>query len=144
MLLSFSPGLHRIMQNTRSIKELLRGGGTRLASLGAKAQERSAVLHQVRAALPAPLAERVVSAGVLDGTLSLGVAGAAWASRLRYAADSLRHHFAVSSGVAVRVVRIRVVPPSPTAASVMAPCPKVAPARVKVAASRVKVAPPRR
>jgi len=66
----------------------------------------------VCAALPEKLAERVLSAGVEQGQLTLGVTGAAWASRLRYATDSLRTAVGHSMGVEIRTVRIKVVRPS--------------------------------
>jgi hypothetical protein len=120
------------MQNTRSIKELLRAGGKRLGGFTAQARERSVVLEKVRAALPAPLAQRVVSAGFEGGTLRLGVAGAPWASRLRYAAETLRDKLGTSMGLTVQSVRIRVVPPRPAASPAYAAAPptKVAPPRI--------------
>jgi len=96
----------------KNINELLRGGGKRLADLTARAQERSRVLDHVRAALPAPLSEAVVSAGLERGRLTIGVSGAAWAARLRYLTDTLREGVGSSLGVEIPSVRIRVVPPS--------------------------------
>ncbi len=119
------------MENTRSIKELLRAGGKRLGGLKARRHERTMVLEEVRSALPTPLAQRVVSAGFEGGKLTLGVAGAPWASRLRYAADILRLRVGASLGVTVQSVRIRVVPPRPavSAPNAASPHPKVAPPR---------------
>ena len=71
---------------------------------------RSLVLEQVRAALPPKLAAAVVSAGLEQGRLTIGVVGAVWASRLRYLTDSVRKKVG-GSGPAVLSVRIRVVPP---------------------------------
>jgi hypothetical protein len=73
--------------------------------------ERAKILDQVRAALPVRLAKAVVSAGLDQGRLTLGVAGAVWASRLRYSTDSLRKRLSKSGGVEILTVRIRVVPP---------------------------------
>jgi hypothetical protein len=68
-------------------------------------------LDQVRAALPVRLAGAVVSAGVQDGRLSVGVVGAVWASRLRYSVAIIRERVAKSTGLDITSVRIRVVPP---------------------------------
>ena len=66
---------------------------------------------QVRAALPARLGEAVVSAGVDQGRLTLGVVGAHWASRLRYSTDIIRKRVGGALGAEIHSVRIRVVPP---------------------------------
>jgi hypothetical protein len=73
------------------------------------------VVEQVRAALPARLAQAVASAGIEQGQLTIGVVGAVWASRLRYLTESVRKRVAASRGVAVVSVRVRVVPPGPSA-----------------------------
>ena len=99
------------MQNSKSLSELLARGGNRLSLLKEKAAERSLVLDQVRAALPARLAASVVSAGITRGRLTIGVVGAVWASRLRYSTDVLRKRVANSAGLEILGVRIRVVPP---------------------------------
>ncbi|HEX3603150.1 MAG TPA: DciA family protein [Steroidobacteraceae bacterium] len=100
------------MQNSKSLSELLARGGKRLSLLKAKSAERAQIVEQVRAALPARLAQSVASAG-LDGTrLTIGVSGAVWASRLRYAGDALRQRVAKSSGKEILTLRIRVVPPA--------------------------------
>ena len=89
--------------------------GNKLTALKARSQERSLVVEQVRAALPAKLALAVVSAGVEQGRLTIGVLGGVWASRLRYLTESVRKRVAESTGVAVVSVRVRVVPPGPSA-----------------------------
>jgi Dna[CI] antecedent, DciA len=71
------------------------------------------VVEQVRAALPARLAQAVASAGIDHGRLTIGVVGAVWASRLRYLTESVRKRVA-TSGVTVVSVRVRVVPPGPS------------------------------
>jgi hypothetical protein len=100
------------MQNSKSLSELLARGGKRLSLLTTKATQRSKIVEQVRAALPARLAESVVSAGLEEGRLTIGVAGAVWASRLRYSTEALRKRVAKSAGEDVLSVRIRVVPPA--------------------------------
>jgi hypothetical protein len=104
------------MQNSKSVSELLERGGKRLSLLKTRMAERSAVLDQVREALPARLAQAVVSAGIEQGRLTIGVDGAHWASRLRYFTETLRKRVAASARVEVQVVRIRVVPPLPASA----------------------------
>lgn len=99
------------MQKPKSINELIRIGGRRLTALKAKTAERNLALEQVCAALPPQLAQTVVSAGLEDGRLTIGVAGASWASRLRYLTDTLRKRVGESMGVEIETVRIKVVPP---------------------------------
>jgi hypothetical protein len=99
------------MQNSKSLSELLARGGKRLSQLKERSAERSQVLTQVRAALPLRLAQAVVSAGVDQGRLTIGIAGAVWASRLRYSTDIMKKRVAKSAGLAILSVRIRVVPP---------------------------------
>ena len=70
------------------------------------------MLEQVRAALPARLAQAVASAGIEQGRLTIGVGGAVWASRLRYFTDIVRKRVSDSLGTEIRSVRIRVLPPS--------------------------------
>jgi hypothetical protein len=99
------------MQNSKSLSELLARSGNRLSLLKEKAAERSLVLDQVRAALPGRLALSVVSAGITQSRLTIGVVGAVWASRLRYSTEAIRKRVAKSSGVEILGVKIRVVPP---------------------------------
>ena len=100
------------MHNPKSIKDLLRSDVGRLNSLKARADSRAALVEQVRKALPATLAAAVVSAGLEGQRLTLGVAGAAWAARLRYQADHLCTTLAASLDVSIDRMRVRVVPPA--------------------------------
>jgi hypothetical protein len=102
------------MQNPRSVSDLLSRTGNKLTALKIRSQERSLVVDQVRAALPARLALAVASAGIEQGRLTIGVVGGVWASRLRYLTESVRKRVAASMGVAVVTVRVRVVPPGPS------------------------------
>jgi len=77
-----------------------------------RSQLRDTVLEHVRAALSPTLAATVVTAGLEQGQLTLGVAGAPWAARLRYATDALRTAVGRSMAVDVLRVRIKVVPPT--------------------------------
>jgi len=95
-----------------NISELLESG--RLKSLQARRRERHDVLTHVRAALPPELEGTVVTAGIEEGRLIVGVAGGAWASRLRYRSQALRERVAGMLGREIHSVRIKVVqvPPS--------------------------------
>jgi hypothetical protein len=101
------------MQNPRSVSDLLSRTGNKLTALKVRSQARSLVVEQVRAALPPRLAQAVVSAGIEQGRLTIGVDGAVWASRLRYLTESVRKQVAASMGIAVHSMRVRVVPPGP-------------------------------
>jgi len=100
------------MQKPKSIKELLNTGGKRLSAIKAQAQQRTHVQDHVCAALPAKLAAVVVSAGIDQGRLTVGVASAAWAARLRYLTATLRQRVSTTLKVDIQQVRIRVVPRS--------------------------------
>jgi len=99
------------MQNPRRVSDLLSRTGNKLTALKTRSQERSRVLEQVRAVLPPRLGEAVVSAGIEQGRLTIGVVGAVWASRLRYMTESVRKRVGSSLGLAILSVKIRVVPP---------------------------------
>jgi hypothetical protein len=99
------------MQNPRRVSDLLSRTGNKLTALKTRSQERAQVVQQVRAILPARLAEAVASAGIEQGRLSIGVVGAVWASRLRYSTESVRKHVASVTGTNILSVKIRVVPP---------------------------------
>ncbi len=103
---------HGAMQNPKRLSELLTGSGSSLNALKTRLSNRAVVLDQVRAALPSRLAQAVASAGVEQGRLTVGVVGAAWATRLRYFTDALRRGVGGSLGVEILSVRIRVVPPA--------------------------------
>jgi hypothetical protein len=99
------------MQNPRSVSDLLSRTGNKLGSLKSRSLDRSRVLEQVRAALPARLALAVATAGIDQGRLTIAVVGAVWASRLRYLTESVRKRVAGSMGIAIISVKVRVVPP---------------------------------
>jgi hypothetical protein len=103
------------MQNPRHVSDLLSRTGNKLTALKTRSAERSKVLVQVRAALPPRLATAVLSSGIEQGRLTIGVAGAAWASRLRYLTESVRKRVGSSLGIVILSVRVRVVPPVPPA-----------------------------
>jgi hypothetical protein len=99
------------MHKPKSIKELLGTGGKRLTDLQVKSRARTSTLEHVRAALPPTLAENVVSAGIEQGRLTLGVATASWAARLRYVTETLKMRVNETARADIHSVRIRVVPP---------------------------------
>jgi hypothetical protein len=99
------------MQNPRSLSDLLSRTGNKLTALKTRSQHRAQVVEQVRAGLPARVAQAVVSAGIDQGRLTIGVVGAVWASRLRYLTESVRKRVAGASGIAIVSVKVRVVPP---------------------------------
>lgn len=99
------------MQKYKHIKELLSGGGKRLADIKRQVRDRSVVLDQVRSALPKELAQAVSTAGIREGRLTIGVTSAVFASRLRYVTQELRQQLSQSRGIEIHTVRIRVTPP---------------------------------
>jgi hypothetical protein len=99
------------VKKLKTINELISSGGKRLSDLKAKAQARNRAFEHVCAALPSPLARNIVSAGLEQGQLTIGVAGAAWAARLRYVTEALRAQVGSSMRVDILKVRIKVVPP---------------------------------
>ncbi|MGO9512451.1 MAG: DciA family protein [Steroidobacteraceae bacterium] len=99
------------MRKPKDIKELMAGGSDRLTALKSRTRARSDILTHVCSALPPKLAETVASAGLEHGQLTIGVVGAAWASRLRYGTETLRTRVGESLGVEIQSIRIKVVPP---------------------------------
>jgi hypothetical protein len=95
------------MRKSINISKLLDTG--RLRGLEVMRRERREVLAHVRAALPAELERTVITAGLEQGRLIVGVSGGAWASRLRYRSQALRERVASSLGREIRSVRIKVV-----------------------------------
>jgi hypothetical protein len=82
-----------------------------LGALKARAEQRAVALQHVRAALPPDLAQTVVGAGLDAGKLTLSVAGASWATRLRYVTDTLKLQVGRSMSTDIHSVRIKVAPP---------------------------------
>jgi hypothetical protein len=54
----------------------------------------------------------VASAGIDAGRLTIGVSGAVWATRLRYATQELRQKVELATGIEITSVRIKVVQPA--------------------------------
>ena len=95
------------MKKSININELLEAG--RPKGLQTRRRERSNVLAHVRAALPPELEGTVITAGIEEGRLIVGVSGGAWASRLRYRSQALRESVADTLGREIHSVRIKVV-----------------------------------
>ncbi len=112
--MSIKPNNAAAMQNPRSVSDLMSRTGNKLTALKTRSLERSRVVEQVRAALPGRLAHAVVSAGIEQGRLTIGVEGAVWASRLRYLTESVRKRVGGPLGTVIVSVKIRVVVPPPT------------------------------
>jgi hypothetical protein len=104
------------VEKTRNINRLFEGDSGRLTSLKERSRKRSQTLTQVRAALPPKLAAAVTTAGIEHGRLTIGVSGAAWASRLRYVTEMLRQRLSDAMGMEIRTVRIKVVHTDPNKA----------------------------
>lgn len=97
------------MQYPKSISELLRLRHKGLNDLERGVRERQATLNQLKTLLPPHIAAKIATAGLDGGRLSIGVASAAWASRLRYMAPELRQSLGQALGIRIDSVRIRVV-----------------------------------
>lgn len=104
------------MKKCKNINELLEASSGRLKSLQSRRRERTEVLSHVRAALPGELQGTVVTAGIEDGKLTVGVSGGVWATRLRYRAKALRERVAGELGQEIHTVRIKVVQTPPDTA----------------------------
>jgi hypothetical protein len=98
------------MQKSKPLSELMAIPSRALKDLSARLAARSQVLDAVRAALPAKLAVHVISAGIDEGRLTIGVSGGVWASRLRYSSAGLRKTVGESLKINILRVQIRVVP----------------------------------
>jgi len=101
------------MQKPKALSELLNIPGKALGDLNRRLDDRSRVLGLVKSAVPAKLAAEIISAGLDQGKLSIGVSSAAWASRLRYLTADLRKSVGEASQSTILSVRVRVVPPAP-------------------------------
>jgi hypothetical protein len=95
------------MKNSLNINQLMESG--RLKGLQTRRRERRDVLAHVRAALPPELEGTVLTAGIEEGRLTVGVSAGAWASRLRYRSQALRERVAETLGRDIHSVRIKVV-----------------------------------
>ncbi len=97
-------------QKPTSVSDLLGKPGGVLERLRNGAGEADRVLSAVRQALPGELRERVWGASVREGTLTLLVTSASWATRIRYRAPALRQVLGADLGVDLERVAVRVRP----------------------------------
>src|SRR6266404_6312913 len=72
------------MQNLRSVSDLVSRNGNKLTALKIRSQERTLVVEQVRATLPARIALAEASAGMEQGRLTIAGVGVVLTSRLMY------------------------------------------------------------
>jgi hypothetical protein len=96
-----------------SVRDLLAKGQGLVERLRKGSAEADRALSAVREALPEGLGERVWGAAVRDGTLTVLVASAAWATRVRYHAPGLKDDVGQRLGVALERVQVRVRPRGP-------------------------------
>jgi|GEM_PF-540921 len=99
------------MQKPMPLSHLLNIPGKTLGNLRTRLEDRSTVLAAVQRALPAKLGTHVISAGIEQGRLTIGVSGAVWASRLRYQTSELRKTVGGDLQAPILAVRIRVIVP---------------------------------
>ena len=95
-----------------SVSDLLAKGQGLVERLRRGTAEADRALQAVRAALPEGLGEQVWGAAVRDGTLTVLVASAAWATRVRYHAPGLKDDVAGQLGMALEKVQVKVRPPA--------------------------------
>jgi predicted nucleic acid-binding Zn ribbon protein len=98
------------MRKPIPLSELLGQANPTLERLreGAKAAERT--VDAVRQSLPAEVAEHVWGASTEDGTLTVLVDSAGWATRVRYAVPELKRGVGDRLGERVLKVNVRVRP----------------------------------
>lgn len=95
-------------QKPTSVSDLLGKAGGVLERLRDGASQADRVLGAVRRHLPADLRERVWGASLRAGHLTVMVASAAWATRIRYQAPQLRQALAPELGQIERMsVKVR-------------------------------------
>jgi Dna[CI] antecedent, DciA len=98
------------MQNPRSLSDLLSRTGNKLNALKTRSEDRARIATLVREALPPRLALTVTGAELSGGRLTVGVTGAAWASRIRYCGDELRLKVGAATATPIESIRVKVVP----------------------------------
>lgn len=79
-------------------------------SLTAQVRQLAVIERQVRACLPAELAEHCQVAGIVDGCLRLATDSPAWAARLRFQGPSLVKQLTTQGMAALRTVQVRIIP----------------------------------
>jgi len=100
------------MKKPTPVSDLLARAGGRLAELREGTTEAARTLELTRRRLPPELAPRVFGAVFKEGTLTLLVGSAAWATRLRYLAPRFQQPLAADLGAVIErvVVKVRAGP----------------------------------
>jgi hypothetical protein len=80
-------------------------------ALEAQAQRNLRLLQEVRAALPAGVANQVLSASYRSETLVVLATSGAWCAQIRYAEGALRKHFAAKGLPVFGRLKVRVQAP---------------------------------
>jgi hypothetical protein len=80
------------------------------SSLTAQVRQLAVIERQVRACLPADLAEHCQVAGFGDGCLRLATDSPAWAARLRFQGPGLVKQLTTQGMAALRTVQVRIIP----------------------------------
>ena len=93
-----------------SVSDLLGKGQGLLERLRQGSAKADLTLQAVRGLLPADLAEHVWGATLRDGTLTVLVASAAWATRIRYHAPGLKDQAAAGLGTDITRVLVKARP----------------------------------
>ena len=92
----------------KSLKPLSAGLGPKFADLQRRAEATVDMATHVRAALPAPEKDHVVSVSYRDETLVVAMDSAAWSSRLRYAQQELLERLRAGGVTQFTKVRVKV------------------------------------
>jgi hypothetical protein len=99
-----------------SVSDLLGKGHGLLERLRQGSAKADETLQAVRGVLPDGLGEHVWGATVRDRTLTVLVASAAWATRIRYHAPDLKDEAAARLGIEIDRVLVRARPAGATPA----------------------------
>lgn len=108
------PATHESAQTaiTKVMSDKLRafadGLGPRIAALEERAKAVLALSDKVRAALPEPEKNHVVSASYRDDTLVVSTDSAAWCGHIRYQEDLLRERLAAAGEKPFTQLKVRV------------------------------------
>ena len=98
------------MRKPIAVSDLLNQGQAKLQRLKAGAQAASHALAAVQSALPPELGAHIHAAGVSDGRLTVIVDSGSWATRVRYAAETLAATVGRALTAKISEVRVQVRP----------------------------------
>lgn len=97
-----------IVQMDNPLKPILAGLEAKLGAFEQRARARQTLLEKVRAALPAPENEHVISAAYEKDQLVIAADTAVWCDRLRYCQDTLLAGLAATGERSVTKLKVRV------------------------------------